>query len=133
VTLIGDAAPLDALADTRDPLRAPVRQESGQVVLPAPVSAEVGYLLTERLGRVARRSFLADLADGRFNVACLEPGDYELIVRYNERYADLDVGLADLSVIVLARRFSTRRILTFDQRHFRTLRPLDGGSFVLLP
>ena len=36
-------------------------------------------------------------------------------------------------MVVLARRFGTRRILTFDERHFRTLRPLDGGAFTILP
>jgi uncharacterized protein len=35
--------------------------------------------------------------------------------------------------VILAGRFETRRILTFDERHFRALRPLDGGSFTLLP
>jgi hypothetical protein len=25
------------------------------------------------------------------------------------------------------------RLLTFDERHFRTIRPLQGGSFTLLP
>jgi predicted nucleic acid-binding protein len=41
--------------------------------------------------------------------------------------------LADLSIVVLAHRFRTTRIATFDERHFRALRPLDGGSFTLLP
>lgn len=56
-----------------------------------------------------------------------------MILQLDQQYADLDVGLADLSVVVLARRFGTRRILTYDERHFRTLRPLDGGAFTLLP
>lgn len=47
--------------------------------------------------------------------------------------ADLDAGLAGLSVVALAHRFDTPRILTFHERHFRVLRPLSGGSFVLLP
>jgi len=47
--------------------------------------------------------------------------------------ADLRLGLADLSVVVLAARLDTLRILTFDYRHFRAVRPLQGGSFVLLP
>jgi len=45
----------------------------------------------------------------------------------------LRLGLADLSVVVLARKLKTRRILTFDQRRFRAIRPLQGGSFTLLP
>jgi hypothetical protein len=34
----------------------------------------------------------------------------------------------------LAGRYRTRRLLTFDERHFRALRPLGGrGQFKLLP
>lgn len=40
---------------------------------------------------------------------------------------------ARLSVVVLAKRFRTRRVVTFGERHFRALRPLQGGSFTLLP
>jgi len=93
----------------------------------------IDYLLGRRLGGAARRAFLDDLAAGRFRVACLEESDYELVRRVNQQYADLDVGLADLSLVVLAHRYNTKRIATFDERHFRALRPLDGGSFVLLP
>jgi predicted nucleic acid-binding protein len=51
----------------------------------------------------------------------------------DRRYADLNLGLAALSVIVLAHRLGTRGILTFDQRHFRTVRPIQGGAFAVLP
>ncbi len=137
MTLVVDAGPLIALLDRQDPLRLTVSRvltsESGTLVLPAVVAGEVDYMVGKLFGRDGRRTFFADLADGRFRVACLEQSDYQLVRRYDELYADLDVGLADLSVAILAHRFSTRRILTFDQRHFRTLRPLDGGSFLLLP
>lgn len=46
---------------------------------------------------------------------------------------DLNLGLADLSVAVIARKLGTRRILIFDERHFRVVRPLQGGVFTLLP
>lgn len=45
----------------------------------------------------------------------------------------LNLGLADLSVVVLAHRFRTRRLLTFGERDFRAVTPLSGGSFTLLP
>lgn len=137
MTLVVDAGPLVTLADRRDPFMPVVdrilRQEAGEVILPAPVSAEVDYLVRERLGRAAGRALLTDLAGGKFRVECLHPHEYTFALQYDERYADLGVGLADLSVVVLAYRFRTRRILTFDERHFRALRPLDGESFVLLP
>ena len=136
MTIIADAAPLIALSDSRDPRSVAVRSYVGGregIIVPAPVTAEVDYLLGQRLGSGARRSFLADLAAGIFQVECLLPFEYDVILELDARYAELDVGLADLSVVALARRFRTTRILTFDERHFRTLRPLDGGAFTLLP
>lgn len=136
MTLVVDAAPLVALADRRDPMGSRIetllKQEPGELVVPAPVTAEVDYLLGRRLGRGARVAFLEDLAAGRFTVGCLEADDHGVVVDLERRYADLDVGLADLSVVVLAGRWGTRRLLTFD-RHFRALRPLEGGRFTLLP
>ena len=137
MTLILDAAPLVALADRQDPvgprIETLLQQESGELIVPAPVTAEVDYLLGRRLGRRARLAFLDDLAAGRFTVGCLEADDHGIVADLERRYAALGVGLADLSVVVLAERWSTRRLLTFDDRHFRALRPLEGGQFTLLP
>jgi uncharacterized protein len=49
------------------------------------------------------------------------------------RHRDLKIGLADASLVVLADRYETSRILTFDERHFRALRPRHAKSFLLLP
>jgi predicted nucleic acid-binding protein len=137
VTIIVDAGPAVASTDTADDRRVLIqhllRNERGPLVLPAPVSAEVDYLLGQRVARSARRGYLEDLADGRFVVVCLEPEDYGTALQLDQQYHDLDLGLADLSIIVLARRFRTRRILTFDHRCFRAVRPLQGGAFTLLP
>lgn len=137
MTLIIDAAPLVALSDRRDPLRGTVAKalesEPGALIIPAPVTVEIDYLLGRRIGRATRLAFLDDLAAGRFVVESLEPGEYSLVVGLEVRYADPDLGLADCSAVVLAQRFKTRRVLTFDERHFRAVRPLQGGSFELLP
>lgn len=137
MTLIIDAAPLVAMADRRDRLRDAVRavleEERGALVIPAPVTAEVDYLLGTRIGRAARLAFLDDLSAGRFSVACLEPDEYPVVRELEARYADLDLGLADAAVVALAARYDTSRVLTFDARHFRAVRPLQGGVFELLP
>ena len=49
------------------------------------------------------------------------------------RYHDLRIGLAYLFLVVLAARYASRRILSFDERAFRTVAPLDGGAFTILP
>jgi predicted nucleic acid-binding protein len=137
VTLLVDAAPLVAAAGIDEPQREAIadllRSESGALVLPAPVAAEVDYLLGRRYGQRARRSFLRDLAGARYRTPGLEPADHALALELDERYRDLELGLADLSLVVLAYRLDTRRVLTFDERHFRAVRPLQGGVFELLP
>jgi len=137
VTLIVDAAPLVAVADRKDPMRDRIetllRGESGDLVIPAPITAEVDYLLGQRLGRVSRLAFIDDLAAGRFTVAGLDADDHGVVARLERQYDGLDVGLADLSVVVVAARFGTKRVLTFDERHFRALRTLRGDHFMLLP
>lgn len=137
MTLLVDAAPLIALADRRDPAREAVRavleQEPGALVIAAPVTAEVDYLLGRRIGRSARLAFLDDLAASRLTVECLDPDEYAAAVELDRRYAALDLGLADCATVVIAARLATRRVLSFDHRHFRTVTPLQGGSFELLP
>ena len=137
MTLLLDAGPLVAAADRRDRLKPAVeellRTEPGPLVVPAPVSVEVDYLLARRLGEGARQAFLDDVAAGRFVVECVRDHEYRLIAELERTYSDLAPALSDLSIVVLARRLGTRRIATFDERHFRLLRPLDGGTFLLLP
>lgn len=50
-----------------------------------------------------------------------------------DRYAALELGLADASVVVLAGRTGCRDLLTLDQRHFRAVVAPDGRPFRLLP
>lgn len=137
MTLIVDAAPLVALADSadrmRDAVRAALAAEAGELIVPAPVTAEVDYLLGSRHGAVARRRFLSDLAAGRFAVEALERSDYQTVLDLESRYEDLELGLADCSLVVLAARHETDRILSFDERHLRAVTPLRGGAFTLLP
>jgi uncharacterized protein len=137
VTVVIDAAPLVALADRNDPRRSAVlenmRGEPGDLVVPAPTTAEVDYLLGERYGRPARRAFLRDLAEGRYCVICLEREDYAAIQNLDDRYADLELGLADCAIVVLAHRFDTTRVISFDERHLRAVTPLQGGAFTILP
>ena len=53
--------------------------------------------------------------------------------RIMERYADVRIGLADASVVVLANRHRTLELLCTDERHFRALRGQGGQPFRLLP
>jgi len=83
VTIIADAAPLIAVMDLDDHRRLAVRpfvvDLSADVVIPAPITAEIDYLVGQRIGRAARRAFLTDLADGKFRVETLTQSEYHLI------------------------------------------------------
>jgi hypothetical protein len=107
--------------------------ERGDLIVPAPITAEVDYFLQTRFGVDAARRFLSDAARGEFRVECLDAHEYAAALQVDRQYADLRLGLADLSIIILARRFDTRRILSFDARHFRAVEALQGGRFTLLP
>jgi predicted nucleic acid-binding protein len=137
MTLMVDTAPIVSLADRKDDKRSAVsrllNETNEELIVPAPVSAEIDYFLSTRISAKAAHNFLQDIANGRFRVECLTVEEYRLVLALSERYADLNPGLADLSIVVLAHRFDTDRILTFDYRHFRAMEPLHGRSFELLP
>jgi predicted nucleic acid-binding protein len=137
LTLLIDAAPLVALADPDEPRRAQIlatlKSEPEALIIPAPTTVEIDYMLGQRFGHAARRAFLGDLAAGRFAVASLERDDYSTVVGLETRYTDLGLGLADCALVILADRYQTDRILSFDERHFRAVTSLGGGPFVVLP
>jgi predicted nucleic acid-binding protein len=58
---------------------------------------------------------------------------YAAIVDLEGRYGDLEPGLADCAIVVLAERHRTTRILSFDERHFRAVSPRHGDAFTILP
>ncbi len=137
MTLIVDAGPLYGHADALDPDHGTISEvldaEREALVVSAFAAAEADYMILERLGVKAELAFLNDLASGAFQVECLTPPELGAAKEVAELHRDLMVGLADASVVVLAARFRTRRILTFDERHFRAMTPLQGGHFTILP
>jgi predicted nucleic acid-binding protein len=135
--LILDAGALYAQADADEPQHAAVagllRAERGALVTSQVAVAEADYLILRRLGVDVELAFLDDLAAGTYVVDSLARADLAVARDVAARYRDLELGLADASLVVLAARWETRRILTFDERAFRALTPLQGGSFVVLP
>jgi predicted nucleic acid-binding protein len=137
MALIVDAGALYAQADRADPEHEPVvavlRGDREALVTSQLAAAEADYLILTRLGVEVELGFLADLAESTFSAECLTRSELGEAREVVARYRDLHVGLADASLVVLARRFRTRRLLTLDERCFRAMKPLQGGTFVLLP
>jgi hypothetical protein len=135
--IVADTSGLLALFNRREPAHAAVAAFVGsadEVLVVSPyVLAELDYLLATRAGSEAELAVLRELSGGAFALASLEAEDVMQAVEVIERYADLGIGIADASLVVLAARFGTRTILTLDRRHFAVLRPLDGGRFKIVP
>jgi predicted nucleic acid-binding protein len=137
VVLIVDAGALYAQADADEPSHASItsvlRREREPLVTTELVVAEADCLILRRLGVAVELAFLEDLATGTYLVECLGRGELNLARSVVERYRDLHLGLADASLIVISHRYRANRILTLDQRAFRTVLPLLGGTFTVLP
>ncbi len=135
--IIADTSGLLAFFNKREPLHGAVRAvvtERDETLVVSPfVVAELDYLVATRLGVQAELAVLAELAGGAYDLAAIDLTGLRHCHDVIRNYDDLDIGVADASLVVLARDRRTRTILTLDHRHFQALRPLDGGSFQLLP
>jgi predicted nucleic acid-binding protein len=97
------------------------------------VLAELDYLLATGVGQDAERALLAEVGRGVYRLDAFEADDILAAERLIGRHADLEIGLADASIVVLATRYGVRDVLTLDERHFRVLRGPGGRPFRLLP
>jgi len=97
------------------------------------VLAEIDHLLHSRAAPPVIEAFHLEVRAGSLGVEWWSKLDVRA-AEIAERYADLGLGLTDASLVALAGRLETRRIASFDERHFRAVEPLTGGaSFELLP
>jgi predicted nucleic acid-binding protein len=137
MALIVDAGALYAQADADEPRHGAVvevlRNERETLVTTELAVAEADYLILDRLGLSVELAFLEDLVEGTIVTECLTRSELAVARSVVQRYGDLQLGLADASLVVLADRFKTKRMLTFDERAFRVVAPLSGGSFTILP
>jgi predicted nucleic acid-binding protein len=137
MAIIADSGAVYGIYDRHDSfhvaLRRAVETARDIIVLPAPVLGEIDYLLRLRLGNAALLRFLADVQEGAFTVESVTMADLRRCAALVEKYSDLDLGLVDASVVALAERLGTDRILTVDQRDFRVVRSKRGKPFWLLP
>ena len=93
-----------------------------QLITTWPVMTETSHLLITRLGARALRQFLATMSVGAARVFDLERKHLIRMAELVEKYADLPMDLADASLVVLAEELGSGRILSTDQRNFRTYR-----------
>jgi predicted nucleic acid-binding protein len=135
--IIADTGGLLALVSSSEPRHRSVADsvaaEVGPLVVSPYVVAELDYLLATRFGVEPELAVLEELASGAYELATFGVDDLRRAAGVIERYRDQDIGVTDASIVVLADRYRTKRLLTLDHRHFGVVRPLAGGRFTLLP
>jgi predicted nucleic acid-binding protein len=137
MALVCDTGAVYALYDADDlhhvTSKGVVETETGPLFLPTILLAEIDYLLMTRLGTDAALDFLDSVQAGAF--VLIHPSREDLI-RCGEllrQYRDLQLGLADATVVATAERLKMQRLFTVDERHFRTVQPRGLDHFILLP
>lgn len=135
--LVCDTSGLLAFFDSSDEhnaaVTASINAEQGPFVVSPYVIAELDYLLATRRGVREEHAALRELAGGAWELAAIGSRDLHAIGDVIERYEDQAIGAADASLVVLAARYRTNRVLTLDRRHFTVLRTTTGRRFSLLP
>jgi len=112
---------------------AALRASAGSLLLSPFVLAELDYLLVTKVSSKAATALLGEVADGAYRLEPMAPGDIGRASEIIDQYRDLQLGLADASLVVLAERHRTDDILTLDERHFRAVDGYGGRPFRILP
>jgi uncharacterized protein len=138
--IVCDTGPLVAAADRSDADNRPctdlftsLHLAGRPILVPAPVVAEVGYLLGRAGGAKIESTFLRSIAQQAFRVVDLEILDYERMAELVDTYADFPLGTTDAAVVAVAERLRISEVATLDHRHFHVVRPRHIPAFTLLP
>ncbi len=135
--IVVDTGVLYAYFDAGDPHQAEAAallEDPDETCIISPfVIAELDYFVLSRFGLRAEMAMLEELLDGSYELPQITRLDVAACTAVLSRYADNHIGVTDASLVILADRYGTTRIATYDRRHFTTMRGLDGRPFDILP
>jgi predicted nucleic acid-binding protein len=129
----GLLAALDPDEAAHTACRAAIESERTRLVVSPFVLCELDHLLGQRTTIERRLDLLLEVERGAIELAEVSPGHLGEAAELMATFADLDVGLTDAHLAVLARSSPGEPILTLDERHFRTITHPDGTAFTLYP
>jgi predicted nucleic acid-binding protein len=137
VTALVDTSALIAFYDRRSADHHAVIQAFRATSAPLSVSplvlAEFDFLIGKYAGEKVALTAAREIA-ATMQIEDFRAPDLRAAADVMEQYADPKLGLTDASIVVLAHRCRTERILTLDRRHFTVVRPLsEADAFTLLP
>lgn len=124
--ILADAGFLYALLDKDDAWHVRAKNASRDIkekwITTWPVLTEAAHLITRWLGAEPAVALMQDVAEGDIAVWNITPEVCRKVPALMKRYADLPMDLADASLLLLAESLGHGRILTTDERDFRTYR-----------
>ena len=110
-----------------------LNEHEGPLLLSPFVLAELDYLIAKYADQTAEVAFLEEVAGEAYSLAPFNAHDVGEAKSVVQQFPDLEIGLADASLVVLSRRWKTLDLLTLDERHFRTLLGAADNPFRILP
>lgn len=124
--LIADSGGLYAIYDKKDKYHEAImliinQSNIKEIIIPDLLMAEICYLLNNFLGQQAEIDFLQDILAGAYKLYRLDLLDIQRCQTLLKQYHDLQLGLADVSVMATAERLNSQHILTIDERDFRAV------------
>ncbi|HZQ02945.1 MAG TPA: PIN domain-containing protein [Gaiellaceae bacterium] len=128
----GLLAALDPDQDRHDAAAKALAAAPAPLLLSPIVLAELDFLVRREAGRAAQLDLLDEVGRGVYQLERFTAADVREAGEVVARHADLRVGLAGASIVVLARRHGAQDVLTLDERRFRVLQG-PQGPFRLLP
>lgn len=129
-SLIIDTGFFLSLSDRRDALHIKAQKlakkyQSLDWVTTLPVLTELGHMLDNK----SMVALLKEQQRGLFDIYSLATEDYPRIIEVMEKYADFEIDLADISLIMLAEHLGHGDILSCDQRDFSILKWKNTKTF----
>ena len=130
-----DTGPIVALLDRSDPWHAWVAPRigtlHGRLVTTGAVVTEAMFFLQDTKDGTAR--LLELLANPRIEIRdCFQPAKLRTALKLMDTYDDTPMDFADATLVVLAGELETDRVITLDERGFRTYRHRRNRPFTLV-
>lgn len=128
--VIIDTGPIVAFFDESDryciPFRNFLKGFRGRLCTTVAAVTEASYLLDEC--KPVQLDFIEWIKNGAIEIKEISNSDFSLIHKYMTKYQDTPMDFADASLVILANKLKTDKILTFDS-DFEVYRTVSGKKF----
>ncbi|MCL4377169.1 MAG: PIN domain-containing protein [Actinobacteria bacterium] len=123
---------IDRGNNMHDEIKELVLKEENLCIIPSPVVTEVCQLLKYRFGGKFEINFLNEILSTSLIMELLKFEDISRIMEILSKYEDLNIGYVDSSIVAIAERLGTNKILTLNKKHFSIIIPSGFKYFDIL-